>query len=230
MQPKLKINRQMLFPLILTAVSAALITVSGIIFKQEIYRIIPLYISLFVGVLQMKANRFSYLLGGLNCLIYTAVFASLGLYATAASLILFSAPLQIITFWRWNKRSYKQSTTFKSLGVRGWLLISTIFAVSFFTVNFLLDSVDSSYPVMDNLSTLIGIAASVLGLLCYREYSFVMILSGAISFSLYVLLAIDDPAQITYVVYSTNSMICIVCQFFAVQALYREQRLRKKAE
>ncbi len=221
---RFRINRQMLFPLALTAVSALLITVSGIVFKQEIFRIIPLYISLFVGVLQMKANRFSYLIGGLNCFIYTAIFISLGLYATAASVILFSSPMQLITFWRWNKKSYKRSTKFRSLTAKGWMLIVVAFAVSFFVVNFALDSVDSSHPVIDNLATLVGIVASVLSLLCYREYSWVMLVSGVVNLAFYIVLAIDDPAQITYIVYATNSMICVVCQFFAVRAIYAEQK------
>ncbi len=217
-------NKKMLFPLVLTAVSAFLITVSGIVFKQEIFRIIPLYISLFVGVLQMKANRFSYLIGCINCLIYTVAYTSIGLYASAASALFFSAPMQLITFWSWNKKSYKRSTKFRSLNVKGWILIVVAFTVSFFVVNFVLNSVDSSYAIIESVATLVGIVTSILSLLCYREYSWTMVVSAVMTLALYIVVAIDDPAQITYTVYAINSMICVVCQFFAVQAIYAEQR------
>ena len=48
------------FKLILLVITFILITVSGIIFKQSVLRITPLFISLFVMLLQTNANRTLY--------------------------------------------------------------------------------------------------------------------------------------------------------------------------
>ena len=57
--------------LILLAVTAILITVTGILFRQNFLHILPLYVSLVVGILQSRANRYACLLGGLNSILYT---------------------------------------------------------------------------------------------------------------------------------------------------------------
>ncbi len=219
-----KQNRGTVFSFCLLGICAILITVTGILFKQSLLRIIPLYVSLVVGLLQSRANRFSYLLGGLNCIIYTVAYISFGLYATAASTLLFSCPVQLITFWRWSKRSYKQSTEFRTLKPIHWLLGGIGFAVCFILVRFVLKTAQSNYPTLDNLATLVGLAVSLLSLLSFREYSWLMPVTGVINLILYAVMTADDPAQVTYLIYAVNSMICIIGQFFSVRRLYAEQK------
>ena len=83
---------------VLTVICAALITWTGIQFQQPFLRMLPLYISLCVGMLQSRASRYASLVGGLNSLVYTFVYISLGLYASALYAIAVSFPLQIATF------------------------------------------------------------------------------------------------------------------------------------
>lgn len=197
---------------------------TGVIFHQSLFRLIPLYVSLVVGLLQSRANRFSYLLGSLNCIIYTVVYISLGLYASAASALLFSCPIQMITFWQWSKRSYKQSTEFRTLKPIQWLLGSIGFAVCFLLVQFVLKTANSNYPTLDNLGTIVGLTVSLLSLLSFREYSWLMLVTGVINLILYTVMTADNPAQITYLIYAVHSMICIIGQFFSVRRLYAEQK------
>ena len=84
--------------LCLMAVTAILITVTGILFQQSFLRILPLYVSLVVGVLQSRANRYAALLGGINSILYTLVYLYLGLYASAGYAILFSFRLFHFSF------------------------------------------------------------------------------------------------------------------------------------
>ena len=50
---------------ILIGCTAVLITVTGIKFNQSFFRILPLFISLFVANLQSRVNRYGSLLGSL---------------------------------------------------------------------------------------------------------------------------------------------------------------------
>lgn len=44
----------------------------GLKYESQLWRMIPLMISLVVMLLQSKANRFAYLLGACNCVLYAA--------------------------------------------------------------------------------------------------------------------------------------------------------------
>ena len=212
------------FSFTLITIAAILITWTGIAFKQNVFRILPLYISLIIGMLQAKANRYANLIGSINCLIYTAVYLGFGLYATAASTLLISCPMQLITFIRWNKRAYKHSTEFRSLNGKQWLILAATFVTSFLVLLAVLTATGSSYRLVDNGYTLVGIFVSILTMLSFREYTWFMIGTGILSVALDLTLMQDYPAQITYLIYSFYSLICIGRQFFSVRKLFAEQK------
>ena len=82
-----------------------LIVVAGIVFKQPFIRMLPLLISLFIVLFQAEANRYSFIAGGANALFYTYVYFQVGLYASAASALFLSFPIQMLTFSSWKKDS-----------------------------------------------------------------------------------------------------------------------------
>ena len=84
---------------IVVVITMITVIVSSIIVKQDFIRTLPLIISLFVMLLQADANRYAYLAGGINAIIYGFVYWRLGLYASLASAVLFSVPIQILTFF-----------------------------------------------------------------------------------------------------------------------------------
>ena len=208
--------------------TALMITFAGVVWKQDFFRILPLYISLIVGMGQSYASRYASLVGGINCILYTVVYISFGLYAQAANALLISCPLQIATFIRWSKHKYKNSTEFRKLSPKGRLIAATIFGICFVTVYFILIAVNSSYQLLDTGLTLIAIFTSVLTLFSYIEYSWLMLGTGLLSIALDIAMIPERPAQITYLIFSIYSLICISRQFFAVRNLYKEQiKIRK---
>ena len=54
--------------------TAALITAAGLYFHQDFFRILPLYVSLFVLIFSAKVNRYAFLIGGLICAIGEVIF------------------------------------------------------------------------------------------------------------------------------------------------------------
>ena len=210
--------------LILLAVTAILITVTGILFRQSFIRILPLYVSLFVAVLQSRANRYACLLGGLNSILYTIVYVYLGLYASAGYAILFSFPLQIITFILWSRRKEGESTRFRRLSPLCRLLVLLGFIASSVALGFVLKAAGSSHQILDNLSSLMGILITILTMFAFVEYTWLMLPSGVLNIALNIATMQTNPEQITYAVFSVYSMICVTIQFFCVRRLYAEQR------
>ena len=208
--------------------TAVAITVTGIIWKQSFIRILPLYISLTVVLLQSRANKYAPLIGGFNSILYTFTYIYLSLYASAAYALLFSFPVQILTFFRWSKRAYKNSTLFRSMTPKQRIILSLAFMASFCIIFAVLSALVSSYQFVDSLSSLTGIVVSILTLFAFVEYTWLMIPNCILGIILNVVTTIDHPEQITYLIYSVFSLICVTRGFISVRNLYKEQKERGK--
>ena len=210
--------------LLLILVTAILITWTGIVRGQQPFRLLPLYVSLIIGMLQAKANRYASLLGGINSILYAIIYFSFGLYASAGYALLISCPLQLATFLRWSKHAYKHSTKFRHMTLKQLLLALLAFAASFALLYWAMTLAGSSYRILDNTVTLVGIFVSVLTLLSFREYTWLMLISGILTITLDFTMMQDHPEQITYLIFAIYSFICILRQFFSVYKLYNEQK------
>ena len=223
MKAKELINKGTVLSVIMILITAILITLTGIISHQSVLRMIPLYVSLVVGILQSRANRYANLIGGINALLYAAVYFHFGLYASAASALLVSSPIQLATFIRWSNRSYKHSTKFRCLSAKFRIILSVIFVVSFSTIYIILSVLNSEYRLLDLSVSLISVFTSVLALFSFMEYSWTMLGTGVFSIVLDISMMRNYPGQITYLVFSIYSMICIILQMISVHKLYKEQ-------
>ena len=215
------------FSLCLSLIAMIAILWTGIAYDQHVFRMIPICVSLLVGVLQTKANRYACLIGGCNAVLYAIVYLSFGLYASAASALFISCPFQLVTFVRWNKRAYRHSTEFRSLKKKQWFFLAIIFIFSFLGMYLLLSAMSSHHRFWDVAATLVGFFVSVLTLLRYREYSWLILVSSALGLGMNVSLMLEEPAQVTYVIYSIHSAICQILQFRSVRRLYCEQQKNK---
>ena len=214
--------------IVLMSATAVAVLVTGILYRQPFFRMIPLFVSLFVGALQSRANRHAALIGGINSILYAIVFFTIGIYASAVYALAFSFPVQLVTFILWSKNKYKSTTHFKKLSGRARLLIALAFTVVTVGVIFLLDKVGSLYSVVDSVSSMLGILVSLLTMLAYVEYTYLMIPSGVIGGILCAMTMRNDPGQITYVIFSVYSLICVTKAYFSVKKFYAEENSHKE--
>ena len=161
------IKKENIFKAALILVTFLFLTASGILFKQSFLRMIPLYISLIVGLLQSNVNRYAPLIGGINSIIYAAVFLYYHLYASSA--LFMSCPLQLITFVLWNKKPWGNSTVLKKLsaGKRAVLIAGSVLA--WILICFFLSETDSSFRELDTAVTVLGTVSTVLTMLSYYD-------------------------------------------------------------
>ena len=176
---------------VLMAITFVLLTIARFYCKQPLLRTLPLYISLVVGFLQSRVNRYAPLIGGFNSLLYAYVYYYFGLMAMAAYALLFSCPLQLITFLQWHKRAYKHSTVFRCMTTKQRIWTTTICIACWLVTYAILKAIGSS---------------------------------SLISIGLHAYMMIEQPEQLTYLIFSVYSFICIVRGFFQARALYKEQQ------
>lgn len=214
--------------LILMLVTAALITATGVTFGQTFINILPLYVSLCVGLLQSRVSRTAYLIGAFNSLLYAVVYAHFKLYASAAYAVLFSSTIQFATYFRWKSRPQGQSTLFRAMTNRQRLLVAGLFGLCWGAAWLILSRADSGYRILDISTSLLGILISLLTMLAYIEYAPLMILSGTVNIVLFAAMLRDHPAQITYLIYALYSMVCQIGALKRVLRLYKEQTHEKE--
>lgn len=214
--------------LILMGITFLFIVAAGICFKQSILRLFPICVSLVIGLLQSRVNRFAPLLGGINSLAYAAVYLYYGLYASAAYAVVVSCPLQLITFRNWSKRKYGESVLLKKMTARQRAMVFASFALCWAGLFVILRIMGSSYQLWDNTITLLGILTTILTMLAYVEYAPLMILGCLCSIGLYITMIADTPEQVTYLIYGIYTLICSVKGFRRAVALYKEQNERKE--
>lgn len=209
-------------------ITAVLITAAGFYFHQSFLRILPLYISLIIALLQSRVNRYASLLGSLNSLLYGAVYIYYNIYGSAISAFLFSFPIQLLTFIRWNKNKWEHSTMLRKLSGKQRILIAAGFAVVLVAMWIILPLIGSQYVFLDSVTNLIGILIYFLTMFAYVEYTFLMIVNGVIGTALYITMLGDTPEITTYLIFSVYSFICIVFAFFKARKLYDSQQTEVK--
>ena len=212
----------------LMLITAVLVTVTGILYRQSPLNVLPLYISLLAALLQTTANRYALLIGGLNAILYGVVYIYVGIYASAVYAIAFSCTFQLVGFVLWSKKRYLHSTTFRRLKARWRLLISIGFVLIYIPIFFLLKNSGSPYAVLDTLSLLLGALYSILMAFALVEYTYVMLPAALVTVLLNIATMAQHPGQITFVVFSTYSMICQIQAFFSVRKMYIQQNKKKE--
>lgn len=217
-----------IFIFILMGITAVSITVAGIYFKQSFLRILPLYISIIIAMLQSRVNRFASLIGSMNSLLYGFVYFYYGLYGSFISAILFSFPIQMLTFIRWNKNKWEHSTVLRRLTVKQRIILSAGFVLSLIATWIILPLFGSQYVFLDSLANILGVIIYFLTMFAYFEYTFLMIVNGIIGIALYIQMLEKSPEMTTYLIFSVYSFICITLSFFQAKQIYKNQQIEKE--
>lgn len=217
-------SKKDIFIFILMGCTAILITIAGIYYKQSFFRILPLYISLVIGLLQSRVNRYANLIGSMNSLLYGVVYFYYNLYGSLFSAVLFSFPIQLLTFIRWNKNKWEHSTMLRKLSIKHRILLAIGYLIALAVMWFVLPLIGSEYVFLDSVTNILGIIIYFLTMFAYVEYTFLMIINGVIGIILYITMIQDSPETVTFLIYSVYSFICIVFAFFQAKKLYDSQQ------
>ncbi|MBR2611548.1 MAG: nicotinamide mononucleotide transporter [Clostridia bacterium] len=222
-QSSSKQSETQIFRYVLLSFAFVAYVICGIVFQVPFLTILPLFVSLFVVMLQARVNRFGYLLGGINSVLYAIVYISTGIYASAASALLFSLPIQLMTFLRWQKHSYEKSTVLRKMSNKGRILTLALFLVSWGAILGALILLGSDFAILDTSVSLLGILVSLLTMLAYIEYAPLWLLSNILSLMLTIQVTLTDISFLPHAVAGVYNLICTATALFNVFRLYKKQ-------
>ncbi len=209
---------------IIIIITGIAILVAGIVCKQEFFLMIPLFISLFVMAFQSDANRIGLLIGAINASIYTAAYIYMGVYGSAASALLFSVPIQLISFFRWKKKSYKNTAIFRKMTNKQRILFSSSVLVAWAIFAAILIRFKYEYAILDSITFILSFIVPILTMLAYIEYTYLWIIQSVIGLLLNIQMVINDYKETTYLIYGIYALYCVIGAFITVRKYYKEQQ------
>ena len=210
---KLKITKKELFiDYIPTILIGIMIIAFAIINKQHPVATLPTLITLVIMIMSVRANRYAFLVGASNCVLYTIAYLIGGVYFSAANAFLVSMPIQIFSFFVWRKHK-TDKTKSKLIRMKWWQLLLCIVAIfpawagCYFGISGFLGGTE---PLLDSLLFVVGILISVLVAFRYIEGQYFNVISCIISLVMWILIFIESPSDINFLIISAYNLFrCI---------------------
>lgn len=225
---KAKTKKFVAFELIPVLVAFSLIAGLGAYYGQMLIKILPVCISLVVVLLSARANRYTFLLGAANSVLYMAGYFLEKLYGTVLSAA-FGAVLQLVSFFRWRSRAYGRATRFRKMrgGVRAAFVAA--FAAAWGVAAFALGRAGGNAVALDSLSLVLGFTLPVLIMFAYLEALPLQILNSALVVALWIsIIAQGNLANLTYLVSGVYGFYMTVRMVITWITLYRAQRAEER--
>lgn len=206
-------------------VCGVLLVTFGLIYKQEFIKLLPTLVSLVVMLLHSRVNRFAFLLGGFNSVLYSIGFFMERLYPSAVSALAISFPISIVSFILWSKNRTKSN----DVKVRRLNLCSgaalILLSVAFWVVSFYVyRALGTKSLILDNTLFVLGIIVTIMQMFRFVESPFLNLVLSLVNIVQWTVLSLEDVANVNYLIYNAYSFYCITKSLFGWIRLYREQK------
>lgn len=217
-------KKTILFEYLPMALTGIGILTCAIVFEQMLIKVLPLFFSLLIMLLNSRANRIGFLLGAINSCIYIIGFLMEGVYGTVASTI-FGIVIMLITYFRWKNNAYGKATVFRRFSVGGRILLALALCTAWAVTSFVLWLMNGTATIMDGLTMVLGFATNILSIVAYVEAPFLNIISCLSQFALWVQIVFinGNSADMTYLIYSIYCTYMVIRTFCRWLKLYKEQ-------
>lgn len=195
-----KTKKGLLVDYILIVICSVCILVSGVMTKQMIIKMLPALISLIVTAFIAKANRYGFLLGSLNSVLYAIGYAIERLYASVIYIIVFGAILQFITFIMWNKNAKSKNANLRKMNLLYWIVCCFVVSVIYFIAFIYNWKRGGSNIFFDSFIVATGTTCTLLSMLRFVESQIFNCLNNLVNLVMWIVISISNISNITYVI------------------------------
>ena len=193
--------------------TATLIIVFSVARQQTFLKTLPTLITLIVQLLLARANRFAFLLGSANSVIYGISYFDEGLYFSMISAILISSPIQIYSFFNWSKKqTATKSTELKTLSPKMRIAIGLLIATAWLILLFGFSGLfkNAQLPAFDSFGFVAGTVVSVLAAFRFVESQYLSAFSCALHIVMWTIICTSNPSNINYLIISVYNLFMVV--------------------
>ena len=200
-----KITKKELFiDYIPTLLVGVLIIVFAILRQQAFIKTLPTLVTLVVLIMSVRANRYAFLVGASNCILYTIAYVNEGVIFSAASAFLVSMPIQIFSFFVWSKHK-EGKTRSRLLSMKWWQLLLSIVVIfpawagCYFGLGAFFDG---NMAILDSLCFVLGLLISLLVAFRFIEGQYFNVVSCIIALVMWIFICIENPSNINFLIIS----------------------------
>jgi nicotinamide mononucleotide transporter len=219
-------KRELFVDYIPTVLAGILIICFAIVKEQTFLKTLPTLITLIVLLMSVHANRFAFLVGASNCVLYTLAYISEGLYFSAASAFLVSMPIQIFSFFVWSRHK-TDKTRSRLIKMEWWQLLLSFVAIfpAWAACYFGLGAFfEGNMALLDSFIFILGILISVLIAFRFIEGQFFNVISCVAGLIMWVLICIKEPNNVNFLIISCYNLFRTVQAAISWTALYIKQK------
>ena len=228
---KIKILKLLLIDYIPLFTTLGFIVVLGIKEGQSFIKMLPVLTSLVVYLLMARVNRWNFMLGAANSIVYSIGFFQDGLYASVAGALLCSLPIQVISFLMWNKKKYKKTATIiKNLNAKHKILSFSLIAIASAVSVFVFSRIDGTqHYIIDGISFVIGYVASIYIAFGILDGMFLNVANSLLKLPFWIIIVAEgNRANVTYLVMAIYTLFRVSQSFINWIKLYIEQRAQRE--
>ena len=218
--------------IIFFAVKSALYPADGeeVSIPYLILKTLPTLVTLVVQIMLMAANKYAFLLGGINAAVYGVVYLIEGVPFSAFSALLISFPLQLYSFFNWKKNSKGKNVELRWLSLKGKFIVlgitGALWAFCFFVLS-KNNIIVSEVPVFDTLTFTLGVVVTVLSAVRYIDSQYMSFVSSSLGFAMWVILTVKDPSNINHAIIGVYNMYCIGQTAINWTVIYARNKAKK---
>jgi nicotinamide mononucleotide transporter len=227
MEYEMKITKKELFiDYIPTLLIGILIIVFAVVNGQSFIKTLPTLITLAVLIMSVRANRYAFLVGAANCLLYTVAYVSEGVYFSAINAFLVSMPIQIFSFFVWSRHK-TDKTRSRLIKMEWWQLLLSFVAIfpAWAACYFGLGAFfEGNMALLDSFIFILGILISVLIAFRFIEGQFFNVISCVAGLIMWVLICIKEPNNVNFLIISCYNLFRTVQAAISWTALYIKQK------
>lgn len=217
-------------PALLTAI---LILTFSVVRQQSFVKTLPTLITLAVQILLSRVNRFGFLIGGINALIYGISYFDEGLYFSCLFTVLISAPIQIYSFLNWSKKQISADRTeLKVLALKKRIVVIVLTLIGWLSVYFGLRDffANAQLPIFDSFHFTVGIIVSLLAAFRYLESQYLSMVSSCTALLMWIMICMNTPSNINYLIISCYNLFMIVKAVINWTKQYLQDKNEKELE
>lgn len=233
MERKMRLNitkKELFVDYIPTLLVGIMIIVFAILNEQSFIKTLPTLITLVVMIMSVRANRFAFLVGASNCVLYTIAYVLEGLYFSAINALLVSMPIQIFSFFVWSRHK-KGKTQATLIRMKWWqLLIATVAIFPAWAGSYLGLGVFfvGNMALLDSLIFVLGILVSALIAFRFIEGQYFNLMSCVLNLSMFIFLCIETPSNLNFLIISVYNLFRVAQAAINWTLLYRRGKNEKK--
>ena len=176
-----------------------------------VFKTLPSIITLFVQLMLIGANRYAFLLGGFNSVIYSIVYFIEGVPFSAISALVVSCLPQIYSFFNWSKNSRKTGKVSLRWLPAKYRVLSVVAAMVIWSICYfwLSKYMVLKIPFFDTIGFALGLVCAVLSAGRYIESQYISFVSCILSLIMWTILTVQNPSNINLAIICVYNLYCV---------------------